>query len=351
MKYGQGLYTSVLQDFLKNGYKTKDQAKSLDGYTRDDSLSGTREQVYHNNDNNKTIVVHRGTQGLEDWVTDAKLLFFPKLYMQSVRYKHAKDIQDQTEKKYGKENITTIGHSLGAKLASDLGGKSKEIITYNKPIVPGEVFNQLKKNETSIRTKLDPVSILGSTNSKIKQISTKTINPITAHNLDQLSSTKNEYVGKGQGGEEFEKILSNFDLIRIARERRIPLNDVIAKDEINKLKKNGNYVVNLENKNQDGSHWTALIMAAKNCVYFDSYGMPPPEKLYQFLEKKYKKVYFSKMEIQDMDSTFCGYFCLAFLKFVETRRGSLIQKLQSFQKLFKENTRENDGILEKFFST
>ena len=56
------------------------------------------------------------------------------------------------------------------------------------------------------------------------------------------------------------------------------------------------------------------------------------------------------MEIQDMDSTFCWYFCLAFLKFVETRRGSLIQKLQSFQKLFKENTRENDAILEKFFS-
>ena len=135
-----------------------------------------------------------------------------------------------------------------------MGGKSKEIITYNKPIVPGEIFNQLKKNETSIRTKLDPVSILGSTNSKIKQISTKTINPITAHNLDQLSSTKNEYVGKGQGGEEFEKILSNFDLIRIAKERRIPLNDVIAKDEINKLKRKGNYVVNLENKNQDGSH-------------------------------------------------------------------------------------------------
>jgi hypothetical protein len=77
--------------------------------------------------------------------------------------------------------------------------------------------------------------------------------------------------------------------------------------------------------------------------------MPPPEKVYQFLEKKYGKVYFSKMEIQDMDSTFCGYFCLAFLKFVKERRGTLIQKLQNFQKLFKENTKQNDGVLEKFF--
>ena len=124
--------------------------------------------------------------------------FSPKLYMQSVRYKHAKEIQDKAEAKYGKENITTIGHSLGAKLASDLGGKSMEIITHNKPIIPGEIFNQTKKNETSTRTRMDPVSVLGSTNSKIKQISTKTLNPITAHNLDQLSSTRNESSEKAE---------------------------------------------------------------------------------------------------------------------------------------------------------
>jgi hypothetical protein len=56
------------------------------------------------------------------------------------------------------------------------------------------------------------------------------------------------------------------------------------------------------------------------------------------------------MEIQDLDSSFCGYFCLAFLKFVKERRGTLTQKLQSFQKLFKKSTKENDSILEKLFS-
>ena len=167
-KYGKGLYSSVLRNFLSNSYK-KDQAKSLDGYTRDDSLSGQRAQVYHNNNTNQTIVTHRGTSGLQDWITDAKLLFFPSLFMQSTRYKHAKDIQDQAEQKYGKDNIITTGHSLGAKLASDLGANSKEIISYNEPIIPGEIFNQTKKNETSIRTRLDPVSILGATNANIKQ--------------------------------------------------------------------------------------------------------------------------------------------------------------------------------------
>ena len=143
-KYGSGLYGSVLRDFLSNSYKSN-QAKTLDGYKRDESLSGRRAQVYHNPTSNQTIVAHRGTQGLQDWLTDFKLAFFPSMYMQSTRYKHAKDIQNQTEAKYGKENIITTGHSLGAKLASDLGGKSKEIITYNKPILPQDLLNQTKK--------------------------------------------------------------------------------------------------------------------------------------------------------------------------------------------------------------
>ena len=71
-KYGKGLYANVLRDFLSNGYK-KNQAKTLDGYQRDDSLSGQRAQVYHNKDNNKTIVTHRGTQGFQDILTDLKL--------------------------------------------------------------------------------------------------------------------------------------------------------------------------------------------------------------------------------------------------------------------------------------
>jgi hypothetical protein len=347
-KYGKGLHANILRNFLSNGYK-KDQAKSLDGYQRDDSLSGQRAQVYYNKDNNKTIVTHRGTQGFQDVLTDLKLAFHPSLYMKSNRFQYAKDIQQRAEDKYGRENITTIGHSLGAKLAADVGGKSKEMITYNKPIIPQEIFKQTRKNETSIRTKMDPVSILGSFNPNIKQVSTKTINPITAHNTAQLGELKNEFVGAGES-DGLKKVLSNFDLFRIAEEKRIPLNDVIAKDEIKKLKKDGNYIINLENHNQGGSHWTALILGKKNCLYCDSFGMPPPELLYLFLEKKYKKVDFSRKEIQDMDSTLCGYFCLEFFKFMRDHpNGTLVNNLNQYQNLYSENTKENDDILTRLF--
>jgi hypothetical protein len=269
--------------------------------------------------------------------------------MKSNRFQHAKAIQEQAENKYGKENVTTIGHSLGAKLAADVGGKSKEIITYNKPIIPQEILRQTRKNETSIRTKMDPVSILGSFNPNIKQVSTKTMNPIAAHATSQLGEIKNEFVGAGES-DSLKKVLSNFDLFRIAQEKGIPLNDVIAKDETKKLKRMGNYIINLENHNQGGSHWTALILGKKNCLYCDSFGMPPPEQLYLFLEKKYKKVDFSRKEIQDMDSTLCGYFCLEFFKFMkEHPNGTLVNNLQQYQNLFSENTKENDAILAKLF--
>ena len=348
MKYGRGLYANILRNFLSNGYK-KNQANSLDGFQRDNSLSGQRVQVYNKPDTKQTVVVHRCTQGFQDVLTDIKLAFHPSLYMKSNRFQHAKDIQQRAEDKYGKENVTTVGHSLGAKLAADVGGKSKEIITYNKPIIPQEIFKQTRKNETSIRTKMDPVSILGSLNPNIKQVSTKTVNPITAHATSQLGEIKNEFVGAGES-DGLKKVLSNFDLFRIAEEKQIPLNDVIAKDETRKLRKNGNYILNLENHNQPGSHWTALILAPKSCLYFDSFGMPPPEKIYNFLEKRYKKVNFSRKEIQDMDSTLCGYFCLEFFKFMkEHSSGTLVDNLQLFQNRFSENTKENDNILAKLF--
>ena len=356
MKYGsevgKGIYSNALKDFLKNSY-SKNQKSNINGFKRDENLSGSRVQVYNNPLTNDTYVVHRGTDGLQDILTDFKLAFFPKLYMASSRFNHARNIQEQTENKYGKENITTLGHSLGARLTSDVGKNSKELVTYNKPFLPFDK-HQTKKNETSIRTKLDPVSILGSFNPNVKQISTKTINPITAHNIDQLEFLENEYIGKGGVVKhpKFKKELSNFDIIEICKQRKIPLINVIAKDEENLMKKNGNYVINLQNHNQRGSHWTALVMTKSDCIYMDSFGQPPPQEIDDFLKNKYKKenINYNTMIIQDMKSDYCGYFCIAFLKSnKENKNKGLLRKLNIFQNIFSTDTIKNDKLLFKYF--
>ena len=177
---------STLQKLLKNSYKGKKQDKHLDGYTRDDTLSGQRAQVYHNKDTGKTVVTHRGTKGFNDIITDLKLAVAPKLYRSSTRYKHAKDIQKKAEAKYGNDNITTIGHSLGGKLASDVGREGDKIITYNRAVVPSEL-NRKNDKEIHIRTSTDPVSFL-SPYDKTKTITVQSDSFAGSHDIENLQN-------------------------------------------------------------------------------------------------------------------------------------------------------------------
>ena len=69
---------------------------------------------------------------------------------------------------------------------------------------------------------------------------------------------------------------------------KIPLINVIAKDEEMLLHKNGNYIINLENHNQRGSHWTTLIMTKKGCIYEDSFRQPPPQEVEDYDDSRYQ---------------------------------------------------------------
>lgn len=150
-----------LQKLLKNSYKGKKQDKKINNFIRDDSLSGERVQVYYDPTTKKAVTVHRGTSGIHDMANDAGLLIAPSLFKYTNRYKQAEKIQKLADEKYGHENVTTTGHSLGGKIASDLKRKTDDkVITYNKAIVPSDLLFAPNKNETHIRTQFDPISFL-----------------------------------------------------------------------------------------------------------------------------------------------------------------------------------------------
>jgi len=178
---------SLLQQVLKNSYKGKKQAKKLDGFERDNDLSGQRVQVYNNKDTGKTVVAHRGTKGIHDMITDAKLMVAPKLYRSGARYKQSKKIQQQAEDKYGAKNITTVGHSLGGKLASDVGRNSSKVITYNKAIIPSDLKKKPNQNEIHIRTHTDPVSFL-SPYDKTKTVNVPSDSLLGSHDIENLQN-------------------------------------------------------------------------------------------------------------------------------------------------------------------
>jgi hypothetical protein len=182
-----------VKTLLTNSYN--DKPNDVDNYTLDKSLSGKRVQVYTDK-NGKAYVVHRGTQGIQDVFTDIKMTF-GNIKGQK-RFKYAEKIQKEAEKKYGK--VTTLGHSLGARIAEEVGKKSKEIITYNKPTLPLDILKKLPDKQYDIRTSRDPVSILQplQKGSSDLVINSKTINPFIEHSIDALDRLdKNIMVGSG----------------------------------------------------------------------------------------------------------------------------------------------------------
>ena len=147
-------------------------------------------------------------------------------------------------------------------------------------------------------------------------------------------------------------MLSNFDIEEIANHYQIPI-VVVMKDELKYMKPiNTNYVINLESsKDGNGTHWMGLKIENKECIYFDSYGMLPPEEIITFCKRipKSHLVYNTK-EIQDFKAKTCGFFAIAFIIFLHINSSdNLYKKSSSFSDLFSLDTKLNNKKLQNFF--
>lgn len=183
--WGGKLSTKYINEFISNSYNDKGKLPAKIGdFQLDKSLSGQRAQVYHNPATGEAVVVHRGSQGIHDWGNNLKYFLGFDL-KNSNRGKFAAKVQKEAEAKYGAKNISTLGHSLGGKLASDVGADSKEIITLNRAVAGRDLFkNPIKENEYSIRSQLDPVSVLLPKDSKTLTIPSTSLNPLTEHSTE-----------------------------------------------------------------------------------------------------------------------------------------------------------------------
>lgn len=138
---------------------------------------------------------------------------------------------------------------------------------------------------------------------------------------------------------------SDIQLKGYAEKMGLPLNNILMRDEMNELDKDGFYIINLDNSNGNGTHWTSLFYHPLNSYYFDSYGFVPPLEV----EKKIKPYIYNDADIQDFNSEACGYYALAFIKFLNDKSNKEVA-FKEFLRLFKNNTKENDDILKKYLN-
>jgi hypothetical protein len=130
--------------------------------------------------------------------------------------------------------------------------------------------------------------------------------------------------------------LTDSQIYKILKNKNIECK-IVSKDKIPKNAM-GNYIINLDNSNLSGSHWVAAIFKKNEVLYFDSYGIIYPNELK--LASGSRKIYYNKKDLQSMNSSACGYYCIAFLLYVKN-----CESYNVFINSFSFLTNVNDNIL------
>lgn len=121
--------------------------------------------------------------------------------------------------------------------------------------------------------------------------------------------------------------------------------EIYCRDTIPRTKSEKWSILNLDKSSGDGTHWTAYKNGT-NKIYFDSMGVVPPQELDDIFEDDY---IYNTTQIQDLNSTACGWYCLAFICFMCLPRGvspkDESKQFKRFISLFNRVTCFNDYIL------
>jgi len=165
-------------------------------------------------------------------------------------------------------------------------------------------------------------------------------------------------------------MLNNVQVEDLAKRMGVRLEAVCFKSELKdmKLKHNVGYIINLENEfdedgeRNEGSHYTCFQYnkyPKKDCrdqyVYFDSYGVAPPQEVLEFCGVK--EMPYNTRDCQSLMADCCGFFCLAFLYYINVFQGrtlNLYTDCEHFSLLFKDlnvcnEWKHNEYVLKLFF--
>lgn len=349
---GRGLNTSDIQALIQNGYQDR-ELNNIGDFDLDKQLSTKKTQVYHNPTTGEVVVNNRGTKrtSLSDWSNN--LQYIMGNYEDTDRMKQAEKVQKQAIDKYGKVDIN-VGHSQGGIITRILNkqGLTGEVINVN----PATMFEKQKKNETVIRSSGDAVSSFQALNPFGNQKKKKTYtikalssNPITEHGESILARMGNVFVGKGLN-EMKDNVLTNYELDELAEHYKIKdYHGTYIKNELPELN-HGFYIINLNGE----SHWTVLYKYVDpngdtQYLYFDSFGFPAPTEVEQAIYKDARRkvdVIYSPIQLQDIDHTSCGFFVIAWMRFLNRKSTDKVKLYRQFLKKFKEPT-ENDIVVKQ----
>jgi hypothetical protein len=142
-------------------------------------------------------------------------------------------------------------------------------------------------------------------------------------------------------------VLSSLDLEQLVKQYKINnFNGIFSKDLLPDILREGWYIINLQDHDKgNGTHWAIFkITNDKVNIYFDSFNFVAPHSV----SEKIKPYIYNDKQIQDVDSSACGWYCIACMDYVEKHNvfGDILA-FKEFINKFSKNTDFNDGILYK----
>lgn len=69
-------------------------------------------------------------------------------------------------------------------------------------------------------------------------------------------------------------------------------------------------VINLDDKEGDGTHWVVLSYLDQSFLYIDSFSMPPPVEAVKTAKKLKVDLYYNKTLLQHPDDVSCGFWAI-----------------------------------------
>ena len=156
--------------------------------------------------------------------------------------------------------------------------------------------------------------------------------------------------------------ITNLELHRLAQDENIdiPMHYICTNDALTNLKrkKKMNIILNLQNSNQGGSHWVALLVRGGHAFYCDSYGLSCDTNVTQYCIKNHLHLSCNSYIIQSQKSTNCGLYSYALIKYIEREnipndiprkyKNELLELCNNYINLFVPNRNTNDLILKKY---
>ena len=120
-------------------------------------------------------------------------------------------------------------------------------------------------------------------------------------------------------------------------------NGVFSRNNLPK-KKDGAYIINLDEYANVGAHCVAVFCKKNEIVYFDSFGIEYiPEETKELIRNKNVKA--NIFRSHENNSIMCGYFCMGFIDFMLASKKMTNIQIYFLHMIFK----KSDNIILSYF--